>query len=272
MASWSPSSTSASTATGAPLAATMSGLTSTLAMSGRAAASADNPSSTCASATASTAASPRNSPSSFWVLRPSIISLASMALSGTGRNTTSATASASTPPTPSMTLAPNCGSRTMPAMSSRLPLIMGATSSDTSPSAAVALPSNSAAAASTAASSARRSFTRPRSVLCAMASPHSFTTTGKPTTVAAAAASAAVTTSRSSAIGTPYSRSSAFESASDRVVPWLVITVHGSQRSPAAPCHSTANLRSAQGFQRHQFGDVLLVVVHVTHQVGCGRR
>ena len=49
-----------------------------------------------------------------WVDRPSIISAASIALIGAGRNCTSAMASAITPPMPSMTLAPNCGSRTTP--------------------------------------------------------------------------------------------------------------------------------------------------------------
>ena len=49
---------------------------------------------------------------------------------GTGRNTTSATASARMPPTPSITVGPNCGSRTTPAISSRFPAIIGATSTD----------------------------------------------------------------------------------------------------------------------------------------------
>ena len=41
--------------------------------------------------------------------------------SGAGRKTTSAIASARMPPTPSITVGPNCGSRTTPAISSRLP-------------------------------------------------------------------------------------------------------------------------------------------------------
>ena len=45
---------------------------------------------------------------------------------------------------PSRTVGPNCGSRATPAMSSRLPFTMGATSSDTSPSSGVAAPSRSA--------------------------------------------------------------------------------------------------------------------------------
>ena len=46
---------------------------------------------------------------------------------GAGRNTTSAIASASTPPTPSITVGPNCSSRKTPAISSRLPPTIGAT-------------------------------------------------------------------------------------------------------------------------------------------------
>ena len=149
---------------------------------------------------------------------PSIIDIASLRLIGTGRNTTSATASANTPPTPSITFGPNCGSRTMPAISSRLPLTIGATSTVTAPSAEVAFASRSAAADSTDAASVSRRRTSPRSVLWAIASPHSLATTGKPIAVAAAAASAAVVTSRSSAIGTPYSRSNALDADSDSVL------------------------------------------------------
>ena len=65
------SSTSASTATGLP-STTMSGLTSTLATSGRSAASFDRPRSVARSAARSTAGSPRNGPSSFCVARSSI--------------------------------------------------------------------------------------------------------------------------------------------------------------------------------------------------------
>ena len=50
---------------------------------------------------------------------------------GTSRNATSPSASASTPPMPSITHGPNCGSRTSPAISSRLPRTIGATSSST---------------------------------------------------------------------------------------------------------------------------------------------
>ncbi len=149
-----------------------------LTMSGRAVINADNPSNTACSCPRSTASSPRNAPSSFCAANPSIISAASTALIGAGRNCTSAIASATMPPTPSITLAPNCGSRTTPAINSRLPEIIGAINSDTSPSAGVALAKRSVAAASTAVLSTSLSRTKPRSVLCAIAAPHSFTTTG----------------------------------------------------------------------------------------------
>ena len=67
-------------------------------------------------------------PSSFCVARSSIISAAVTASNGAGRNTTSATASARMPPTPSITVGPNWGSRTTPAINSRLPETIGATS------------------------------------------------------------------------------------------------------------------------------------------------
>ena len=63
--------------------------------------------------------------------------------SGTSRKLTSATASARTPPTPSITVIPNCGSRWSPAMSSRLPRTIGATSTWHSPSSGVAAASSS---------------------------------------------------------------------------------------------------------------------------------
>ncbi len=145
------------------------------------------------------------------------MSSASASLSGTSRSTTSATASARTPPTPSMTVGPNWGSSDRPAISSRVPDTMGATSTPTSPSAGVAAASRAVAASSTAPASRRLRRTRPRSVLCAMRSPHSFATTGYPSSVAAAAASAAVATIRSPSTGMPCSASSALEAASDRV-------------------------------------------------------
>jgi hypothetical protein len=77
-----------------------------------------------------------------------------------------------------MTHGPNCRSRTRPAISSRVPRTIGATSTDTTPSAGVATPCSSTAAARTASASRRPSRTSPRSVLWAIASPHSFTTTG----------------------------------------------------------------------------------------------
>ena len=94
---------------------------------------------------------------------------------------------------------------------------MGATRSATSPSSAVAAARSSAPAPSTAAPSVRPRRTRPRSVLCAIASPWSFTATGKPTSAAAATASPAVATTRSGAKGTPNGARSTFDADSDRV-------------------------------------------------------
>ena len=62
---------------------------------------------------------------------------------GRRRNATSPSASASTPPTPSITHGPNCGSRTRPAISSRFPRTIGATSSSTAPSSGRAAASSS---------------------------------------------------------------------------------------------------------------------------------
>ena len=73
--------------------------------------------------------------------------------SGAGRKTTSATASARTPPTPSITVGPNWGSRSSPMINSRFPATIGATSTWTSPSRSVAAANSSAAADSTAAAS-----------------------------------------------------------------------------------------------------------------------
>ena len=173
-----PSSTRPSTATSSPDGCTMRGLMSTLATSGRSSASRPRPTSSATSWPRSTACSPRNSPSSFCVERLSIISPAVTSSSGAGRNTTSAIASARIPPRPSMTVGPNCGSRTTPAMNSRLPAIIGAIRTLTSPSACSTRLRSSAAAASTATRSARRNLTNPRSVLCAIVSPLSLATTG----------------------------------------------------------------------------------------------
>ena len=115
-------------------APTISGLTSTLTTSPRSAATRPRATSVAARASRSTACSPRNSPSRRWVASWSIISWAVTWSTGAGRNTTSATASARMPPTPSITVGPNCGSRTTPAISSRLPRTIGATSTPTSPS------------------------------------------------------------------------------------------------------------------------------------------
>ncbi len=196
----------------------MSGLMSTLRTSSRSLASCPRPISSSTSCSRLTAASPRNSPSSFCVASPSIMSSAVGSSSGAGRNTTSATASARMPPTPSITIAPNWASWTTPAISSRLPDTIGAINTSTSPSAGVAAPSSSVAAASTAARSPRRSLTNPRSVLWAIASPLSFATTGYPISSAASPAAAAESTNRSGAIGTPWAASRAFEARSDKVV------------------------------------------------------
>ena len=124
-------------------------------------------------------------------------------MSGAAANTTSESASAATPPRPNNTHGPNCGSRTIPAISSRLPRTISATSSCTSPSAGRTFASNSLAAARTASAFARPSLTKSRSVLCAIASPHNFTTTGKPMRAAAAAAPAASRANSSRETGTP---------------------------------------------------------------------
>ncbi len=179
------------------------------------------PSNTAVRASRSTAASPRNGPISAWVRSEPIISAASAAVIGRGRNTTSAIASASTPPTPSITFRPNCGSSTTPAISSRVPRTIGATSSWTGPSAGVDAPSSSAPAWRTCSAVVRLSLTRPRSVLWAMASPHSLTTTDPPIAAAACTASSAVSTRCSAASGTPYWASNAFDAASDRVTPFM---------------------------------------------------
>src|SRR5690606_34887645 len=177
-------STRASTGVGTP-STTMSGFRSADTIDGSASAARDRPSSTAASASRSTGGSPRNSRRSFCVARSSIISAASISVIGTSRKATSATASARMPPTPSMTVMPNCSSRCSPAISSRLPRSIGATSRCTSPSSGRAAARSSSAAAATDAASLSPSRTRPRSVLWAIPSPPSFTTTGNPIASAA---------------------------------------------------------------------------------------
>src|SRR5680860_1338227 len=103
-------------------------------------------------------------------------------------------ASASTPPMPSITHGPNWGSVWSPAISSRLPVTMGITRSSTVPSSGRARPRSSPAASRTASASTSRRRTRPRSVLWAIAGPHSFTTTGNPSWFALTPASLAVGT------------------------------------------------------------------------------
>ncbi|CAB4871608.1 unannotated protein [freshwater metagenome] len=148
--SGSPISTRASTAIGIPSDRTIKGLTSILAMSERSLANLPRPTKTSTNFSRSTAASPRNSPRSFCVARSAIISCAVTRSSGAGRKTTSAIASAKIPPIPSMTLAPNCGSRTTPAINSRFPCTIGATKTVTGPSSGRAAASRSAAASCTA--------------------------------------------------------------------------------------------------------------------------
>ena len=109
----------------------------------------DRPRSTSATAARSTAGSPRNGPSSACSARSSIISSASTRVTGTSRKLTSATASARMPPTPSITVMPNCGSSWSPAISSRVARSMGATSRWTSPSSGVAAASSASAASRT---------------------------------------------------------------------------------------------------------------------------
>ena len=143
---------------------------------------------------------------------------------------TSATASARMPPTPSITVMPNCGSSASPAISSRLPRSIGATSTPTSPSSGGGRGQQVGGRGRTASASARPSRTRPRSVLWAMASPHSLATTGiadrRPRPTAAASGSA---TTCSAGMGTPCAARSALDSASDRVrVPRIrVVDRHG---------------------------------------------
>ena len=106
-----------------------------------------------------------------------------------------------------MTNNPNCGSRKTPAINSRLPDSILAIKSETSPSSTVALANNSRAAVAVASAEPRPSRTSPRSVLCAIESPHNFTTTGKPICSAALTAfsigSPSVVTSISAAKTTP---------------------------------------------------------------------
>lgn len=145
------------------------------------------------------------------------MSCASLTPSGASRTATSSMASAKTPPTPTITAGPNCGSRITPAMSSRFPDTMGAIRIDTSPSSGRAAASSSLAAVYTAAVSARPRRTRPRSVLWAMVSPHSFAATGKPRRCAATTAASGSSTVSSVANGTPKGANKAFESISDNV-------------------------------------------------------
>jgi hypothetical protein len=175
-----------------PSLRTITGLRSTDARSGRSIAMRPRPTSSAASASVSTGGSPRKGLVRRWLARSrSIIARASLAVSGAAAKTTSPSASVRIPPSPSSTHGPKLGSRTTPAISSRLPRTISATSSVTGPSSGRALASSSAAAARTDAASPSPSRTRSRSLLCAIASPPSFTATGKPIASAARAAPAA---------------------------------------------------------------------------------
>lgn len=180
-------------------------------------AAADRPINTATSDARSTSGSPRKGPSSACERKSSIISLASLSEIGTSRKQTSLMASANTPPTPNITVIPNTGSLCSPAMNSRLPLIMGATSTCTGPSSTVASDNSSPAAACTAAESTRPRRTRPRSVLCAIESPHSLATTGNPRPAAATTAASGSSTTASGAMGTPWPANRRLDSASESV-------------------------------------------------------
>ena len=195
----------------------MSGLMSIETTSGWASAQSDSARRTLTSSRRSTAASPRKAPSRALVRKSSIICSAALSVSGAGLKTTSFSASAMMPPTPSITVGPNCASTSMPTMNSRTPETISATSRCTSPSAGRAAPSSSVAASRTASSPVKRRRTRPLSVLCAIASPPSLTTTAPPISLAAAIASSAVATFASLAKGRPYGDNRDFESDSDKV-------------------------------------------------------
>ena len=238
------SSTSASTATGTP-PATTSGLTSTDTIDGSCSTSSDSATSVAARALRSTAGSPRNGPSNTWAPSESTMSRASSASIGTTRNATSATASASTPPTPTMTHGPNCGSVCTPAISSRDPRTIGATSNATSPSSGRAAARRSTAAAATASGVVRPSRTSPRSVLCAIVSPDSLTTTGSPSSAAAVTAASGVATRRWGATVTPACSIRDFDSNSDSVR--VMIPVPRSRRCAPGRAEWRAARRSAPG-------------------------
>ncbi len=228
---------------------TTSGLTSTATMSAFSTASRESASTTSATAPRSTGGSPRTGPSSGCAARSSSISSASTRSTGTRRNATSARASASTPPTPIITHGPNCGSRSTPAMSSRLPCTIGATRIPTAPSSGTAASSRAVDAARTSSSPCSPSRTRPRSVLWATPSPQSFTTTAAPgaTSRAASTASSGVSTTRSSSTGTPAPVRTRFDSCSDRVR--LTVWVTPRWRGPAR----TRRAGPASGAFRRRF-------------------
>ncbi len=152
----------------------------------------------------STAGSPRNGlVIRSLAFRDSIMRAASARETGAIAKDTSLWISARIPPIPKSTHGPNWGSRTRPRISSRFACTISATSSVTGPSSGTAFARSSLAAAATAAAAPSPRRTRSRSVLCAMASPQSFSTTGKPISDAAATAAVASLTFSSRANGMP---------------------------------------------------------------------
>ena len=122
-----PISTKASTATTSPFSRTISGFTSTETMSSRSMATRERPTIVEINWLLLTAGSPRKASRRPCILNESIMEAAPTSSTGAGRNATSAMTSAITPPIPSITVGPNWGSTSIPAMSSRVPLIIGAT-------------------------------------------------------------------------------------------------------------------------------------------------
>ena len=158
-------SISASTATIEPFACTISGFTSTETIRWSLIMQRPTAINAATSSSIDTALSPRKSFNNFCNRRLPTIDRASCSVIGNGLKTTSSITSAITPPTPSIKVAPNTGSRSAPIISSRLPDTIGATNSDTDPSSGVAAASSSSAARATSLEFERRKRTSPRSVL-----------------------------------------------------------------------------------------------------------
>ena len=135
---------------------------------------------TATSASRSTAGSPRNGPSSAWVCEVVDqllgVDRGRAARAGTRRRRSPRRGCRRCR---ASRVGPNCGVGCRPAMSSRLPRTIGATSRSTGTVVGRrGARAARSAACSTAAASARFRRTSPRSVLCAIASPLSLTTTG----------------------------------------------------------------------------------------------